>query len=132
MEEKISAPFSGMVMTYSPSASVLTPTMVPSRWTEAKGTGSSVDASVTLPLTVREVSCADAAIAVKAVRNVKINLILTIINGNTYNVSMIVNKGQTPPMAFFVPETRIIKSGRFLRRDRPLANIYVINQKGFS
>ena len=43
-------------------------------------------------------------------------------------VRLIVNRGQDLPLAFIVPN----KNGRFLRRDRPLANIYVINQKVLS
>ncbi len=83
IDENMRTPSSGIVSVYSPSPSVLTPTIVPSRWTDAYGMGSFVDASVTFPFIVRGVSCADAAIAVKAVRNVKISFILTIINNYT-------------------------------------------------
>ena len=78
IDENTRIPSPGTVIVNSPSASVLTPVMVPSRWTDAYGTGSFVDASVTLPFTVRGPSWADAAIAVKAVRSVKMLFIIHI------------------------------------------------------
>ena len=60
------------------------PIVVPSRCTEAYGTGSFVAASVTFPDTVTERSCADAAAVVRTASIVKICFILTFINNYTY------------------------------------------------
>ena len=69
MEEKMSDALEGTEMLYTPSTSALAPVLVPLTWMEAKGIGSPVEASLTVPLTAT--FCAESATPINRKRMLK-------------------------------------------------------------